>query len=64
MIETPWQLPEGWREVSLGRLVDMKSGFACSKQNLVLQGLPHLRPFNIGTNGELDLSEVYQIPED
>jgi hypothetical protein len=25
--------------------------------------VPHLRPFNIGDDAELDLSQVYQIPE-
>ena len=59
-------LPEEWDVIRLGDLADMKSGFACAKKNLVEQGqgIPHLRPFNIATNGEMDLSEVYYIPED
>jgi len=42
----------------------MKSGFACAKTNLVSTGVTHLRPFNIGRTGELDLTEVYQVPAD
>lgn len=38
-----------------------EAGFACSKSRLVESGLPHLRPFNIGSDGALDLSEVYQV---
>ena len=37
-------------------------GFACSKTKLVESGLPHLRPFNIGENSRLNLSQVFQIP--
>ena len=61
-----WGLPEGWEIARLGDLVWLKTGFACAKKNLVSQeeGLPHLRPFNIGTNGEVDLSRVYYIPRD
>lgn len=40
----------------------MEPGFACSKARLVDDGVPHLRPFNIGRDGQLDLSEVYKIP--
>jgi type I restriction enzyme S subunit len=59
-----WELPEGWGTASLGDLVEMKTGFACAKKNLVTEGLPHLRPFNVSTEGELDLSKVYHIPKD
>jgi type I restriction enzyme S subunit len=38
-------------------------GFACSKSKLVKSGIQHLRPFNIGDDGQLDLSDVYQVPE-
>ncbi|NIR52686.1 hypothetical protein GWO43_14505, partial [candidate division KSB1 bacterium] len=44
-----WELPKEWGVVKLGELVEMKSGFACAKKNLVAKGVPHLRPFNIGT---------------
>jgi type I restriction enzyme S subunit len=59
-----WELPEGWSTARLGELVEMKTGFACAKKNLVTEGLPHLRPFNVSTEGELDLTKVYHIPKD
>ena len=59
-------LPTGWELVRLDSLTRFKSGFACAKKNLVEkgQGIPHLRPFNVGTNGELDFSEIYHVPKD
>ncbi len=49
--------------VSVNELIlSDESGFACSKSKLVEVGLPHLRPFNISDAGNLDLSEVYQVP--
>jgi type I restriction enzyme S subunit len=58
-------LPQGWQTASLDpTLVEIVSGFACSKSKLVADGIAHLRPFNIGNNGELDLSTIYYIPED
>ena len=42
----------------------MQSGFACGKSNLVEQGLLHLRPFNIGRNGEIDLTQEYRVPSE
>ena len=66
MNEAVWELPAGWDTAPLGRLVDIQSGFACSKKNLVPagKGVAHLRPFNVGTDGKVDLSEVYYIPPD
>jgi len=50
------------KQVVVGDLIESdEAGFACSKTRLVESGLPHLRPFNIGRNGALDLSEVYQV---
>ncbi|MCA3419078.1 MAG: restriction endonuclease subunit S [Roseomonas sp.] len=43
---------------------DDVAGFACGKSNLVEQGVVHLRPFNIGLSGEIDLTSTYQIPAD
>jgi hypothetical protein len=53
-----WELPAGWKTAKLGDLVEMKTGFACAKKNLVSEGISHLRPFNVGTNGEIDFSTV------
>jgi type I restriction enzyme, S subunit len=44
-------------------VVSDESGFACSKTKLVESGVKHLRPFNISEDGQLDFSEVYQVPE-
>jgi len=52
-----------WPIVRLGELItSAESGFACSKSKLVANGLAHLRPFNIGTDGSLDLSNQYFVP--
>ena len=61
-----WTLPENWGTVCLGSLVQIKSGFACAKRNLVSAGagVAHLRPFNVDTRGRINLSEVYYIPPD
>lgn len=49
--------------VRIGELaLRMEPGFACSKSRLVDDGIPHLRPFNISRNGQLDLSAVYKVP--
>src|SRR5688500_13423624 len=45
-------------------LVDAKSGFAFSKSKLADAGTPHLRPFNIGSTGELVLETLYFLPDD
>ena len=42
--------------------VSLESGFSCGKSKLVESGILHLRPFNIGSNGELDLKNAYKIP--
>lgn len=50
------------RSVLIADLIESdEAGFACSKARLVESGLPHLRPFNIGSDGALDLGEVYQV---
>ena len=50
------------RNVRIGDLTTrMEPGFACSKSRHVKNGIPHLRPFNIGRDGQIDLSQVYQI---
>jgi type I restriction enzyme S subunit len=53
-----------WEQSCIGRIVEMQSGFACARKYAVPHGLPHLRPFNIGTDGEVDLGEVINIPKD
>ncbi|WP_238368845.1 restriction endonuclease subunit S [Mesobacterium pallidum] len=51
------------RTATLGSLCEvMHSGFAYGKKNLVSDGLPHLRPFNVGKRGQLEMDEVYRVP--
>jgi type I restriction enzyme S subunit len=40
----------------------MQSGFACARKHSDPVGLPHIRPFNIGMDGELDFSQIIRIP--
>jgi len=54
-----------WESARIGDCVtDITSGFACAKKHAVSEGLPHLRPFNVGTDGKLDLQEIIHIPDD
>jgi len=58
-------LLEGWELARIGDcVVEVTSGFACAKKHAVAEGLPHLRPFNVGMDGELTLSSLIHIPED
>lgn len=50
------QIPDSWDKVKVDDgLVESLGGFACAKINTVSQGIPHLRPFNITTSGEVIL---------
>jgi hypothetical protein len=58
-------LPSGWMVGKLDTtLVQITSGFACAKTKTVSHGLPHLRPYNVDVNGNVDLSQLVYIPED
>ncbi|MEJ5201124.1 MAG: restriction endonuclease subunit S [Anaerolineales bacterium] len=60
-----WMLPEGWEYVNLSAPnIEILSGFSCARKYAISEGLLHLRPFNIGNDGELDFSERIYIPED
>lgn len=49
--------------VRIGEVITSdEAGFACSKNKLVEEGLPHLRPFNISDSGGLDFTQVYLVP--
>jgi len=59
-------LPEEWRVVRLGELVEkrlllIRGGFPQGQHNEVGNGVPHLRPFNITNDGNLDLSQIKYI---
>ena len=51
-----------WPIVKLGSiLTDIQPGFASGKHNSQGTGLPHLRPMNVSTNGQIDRSVVKSI---
>jgi type I restriction enzyme S subunit len=59
-------LPKEWRVVRLGELVEkrlllIRGGFPQGQHNEVGNGVPHLRPFNITNDGNLDLSQIKYI---
>jgi restriction endonuclease S subunit len=55
------ELPERWELNQLADVAqDVQTGFACSARDE--EGLPHLRPNNVGTDGKLDLSLVKRVP--
>ncbi len=59
-----WTLPDGWEYVNLSAPnIEILSGFSCARKYAISEGLLHLRPFNIGNDGELDFSERIYIPE-
>ncbi|PRR74519.1 Type-1 restriction enzyme EcoKI specificity protein [Moorella humiferrea] len=65
MSDGPYELPEGWRWVRLGEVAtQIRSGFAHRKRDVTGGDLLHLRPYNIGTDGTLDLTQKFFIPMD
>ena len=60
------EIPDDWHKVKIDAdLVDSLGGFSCAKQNTVPTGVPHLRPFNVGTDGEVQLTpDTLYIPTD
>ncbi|MCL6613537.1 MAG: restriction endonuclease subunit S [Firmicutes bacterium] len=74
LVELPEELgmpegfPEDWKIVRLGQLVDdhklwIQNGFAQGSYNQTGYGIPHLRPFNISDDGNLDFSQIKYVPE-
>ena len=58
--------PKGWETVSVGELVALgilwvKSGFAQGGHNSQGRGVPHLRPFNVTTDGIISLDQVKSV---
>ena len=43
-------------------IVSDETGFPWNKAKLVESGVLHLRPFNIGNDGQLDLAQTYFVP--
>lgn len=55
---------KGWEEKTIGDIaIQIKSGFACGKQNEVSDGIVHLRTHNISLNGQLNLDKIVKIPK-
>jgi type I restriction enzyme S subunit len=59
-------IPAHWGVVRLGELVEkrlllIRGGFPQGHHNEVGNGVPHLRPFNITNDGNLDLSQVKYV---
>ncbi len=53
--------PRGWGKVKVdGNLVAVLGGFSCARTQTVSSGVPHLRPMNISTNGEVILTSDTQ----
>ncbi|MFA4640039.1 restriction endonuclease subunit S [Pyrococcus kukulkanii] len=60
-LKGPWELPEGWRWVKLEDVVkELKPGFARNKKHISDDGIPHLRPNNIGL-GRLNLESIVKV---
>ncbi len=59
------KLPDGWRMVPLGMVAEsIQPGFASGEHNKKGEGIPHLRPMNINSQGEIDLSDVRYVALD
>ncbi len=55
--------PEGWATTTLSEVVsEVQPGFACGTNNRDGDGIAHLRPMNVSTEGEIVLSDVKYIP--
>jgi len=59
------KLPPAWRWVWLGEVAnDIQTGFALRKKGAAVGDIVHLRPYNIGDDGELVLTQQFLIPSD
>jgi type I restriction enzyme S subunit len=57
--------PEGWRWARLGDVAsEVVSGFAFGKKVVENGDLLHLRPYNIGLDGALDLTQTLEVPRE
>jgi len=60
------QMPSSWAKVKIDQnLIDILGGFSCPKSRAIASGLPHFRPFNITTEGEVVYTpDTVHIPDD
>ncbi len=61
-------VPAHWEVVRLGELFAkgvllMRNGFPQGEHNLSGQGVPHLRPFNVTTDGCIDLEQIKYVQQ-
>ena len=55
-------LPVGWEKGYVGDFaLEIQPGFASGKHNKDGRGIPHIRPYNIGRSGKLDLAEIKSV---
>lgn len=59
-------MPVSWQPVRVRDLVDngaldIKNGFAEGSHNQSAHGVPHIRPFNITTDGRMNLSQIKYV---
>jgi type I restriction enzyme S subunit len=45
-----------------GGIIAATTGFPCGDHNQIGSGIPHVRPFNVGTDGEIHLEQVKSVP--
>jgi type I restriction enzyme, S subunit len=49
----------------VGEVVDyLENGFSCSKHNTQGEGIPHLRPMNVSSDGEVSFDYTLYVPPD
>ena len=59
-----YELPNSWKWVKLEEIISqINSGFPSGKHNQDNRGIPHLRPMNINSKGEIDLSILKYVEE-
>lgn len=55
-------MTDKWPTIALGQLLtDIQPGFSSGVHNSSGDGLPHLRPMNVSTDGQIDLSVIKSI---
>lgn len=61
----PEKLPEGWASALLGAglTVDLQPGFASGEHSRDASGIAHLRPMNVNTDGQIDLTNVKYVAQ-
>ena len=60
------EIPEHWAVVRLGELIHsrrlmVRNGFPCGDHNQQGRGIPHLRPFNVTTEGQIELETIKYV---